>query len=46
MFINDILNDCDKYGGYLEPQYCCSGLFADAIGLVVPSKQALKENFK
>ena len=28
---------------YLDSQYCCSGLFADDIVLVAPSKQALKK---
>jgi len=43
LFINDILDNCDKYGVYLDSQYCCGGLFADDIVLVAPSKQALKK---
>ena len=43
MFINDVLDNCDKYGVYLDSQYCCGGLFADDIVLVAPSKQALKK---
>jgi len=43
LFINDVLDDCDKYGVYLEFQYYCGGLFADDIVLVAPSKQALKK---
>ena len=35
--------NCNKYGVYLESQYCCGGLFADDIVLVAPSKQALKK---
>jgi len=46
LFINDVLDNCDKYGVYLYFQYCCSGFFADDIVLVAPSKQALKENFE
>jgi len=42
LFINDVLDNCDKYGVYLDSQYCC-GLFADDIVLVAPSKQALKK---
>jgi len=30
-FINDVLNNWDKYGVYLDSQYCCGGLFADDI---------------
>jgi len=43
LFINDVLDNCDKYGIKLDPQYCCGGLFADDIVLVAPSKQALKK---
>lgn len=43
LFINDVLDNCDKYGVNLESQYCCGGLFADDIVLVAPSKQALKK---
>ena len=46
MFIHDVLDkldNCDKYGAYLDSQYCCGGLFADDIVLVAPSKQALKK---
>ena len=41
LFINDVLDNCDKYGVYLESQYCCSGLFTNDIVLVAPSKQVL-----
>ena len=27
LFINDILDNCDKYGVYLDFQYYCGGLF-------------------
>jgi len=43
LFINDVLDNCDKYGIYLETQYYCGRLFADDIVLVAPSKQALKK---
>ena len=43
LFINDVLDNCGKYGVYLDSQYCCGGLFADDIVLVAPSKQALKK---
>jgi len=43
LFINDILDNCDKYAVYLDSQYCCGGLFADDIVLVAPSKQVLKK---
>jgi hypothetical protein len=33
LFINDILNDCDKYGVPIGVKRCCGGLFADAIVL-------------
>ena len=29
LFINDILDNCDKYGVDLDSQYYCGGLFAD-----------------
>jgi len=45
LFINDILDNCDKYGVNLDFQYCYGGLFADDIVLVAPSKQALKKIF-
>jgi len=40
----DILDNCDKYGVYLEFQYCYGRLFADdGIVLVAQSNQALKK---
>ena len=38
-----MLDNCDKFGVYLESQYCYGGLFADDIVLVAPSKQVLKK---
>jgi len=46
LFINDVLDNWDKNGVYLESQYCCGGLFADNIVLVASSKQTFKENFE
>ena len=46
LFINDVLDNRDKYGVYLDSQYYCGGLFADDIVLVAPSKQALKTPMK
>ena len=43
LFINDILDNCDKYGVNLDSHYCCGGLFGDDIVLVAPPKQALKK---
>jgi len=43
LFINDVLDNCDKYVVYLDSQYYCGGLFEDNIVLVAPSKQALKK---
>jgi len=43
LFINDVMNHCDKYSVNLDSQYCCGGLFGDDIVLVAPSKQALKK---
>ena len=38
-----MLDNCDKFGVYLESQYCYGGLFADDIVLFAPSKQARKK---
>ena len=38
-----MLDNCDKFGVYLESQYCYGGLFADDIVLVALSKQVLKK---
>ena len=40
LFINDLLDNCDKYSIYTYHNYCCG---ADDIVLVAPSKQALKK---
>ena len=41
IFINDILNKCDKYGVNISGKRCCSGLFADYVVLIAPSKPCL-----
>ena len=43
LFINDVLDNCDKYGVNLDSQYCCGGLYADDIVLNALSKQVLKK---
>eukprot|EP00833_Pecoramyces_ruminatium_P010910 jgi/Orpsp1_1/1184942/evm.model.c7180000091668.1 len=42
LFINDVLDGCDKFGVSIESKKCCGGLFADDIVLVAPSKSALR----
>jgi len=42
LFINDILNNCEKYGVQIGNNYCCGGLFADDIVLIAPSEKKLK----
>ena len=46
LFINDVLDNCDKYGVYLESQYCCDGLFVNNIVLVAPQKKILRKFWK
>ena len=41
IFINDILNNCDKCVN-ISRKRCCGGLFADDVVLIAPSKQCLK----
>jgi len=42
LFINDILNNCDKYGVSIGNKKCCGGLFADDIVLIAPSERKMK----
>ena len=42
IFINDILNNCDKYGVNITGRRCCGGLFADDVVLIAPSKPSLR----
>jgi len=42
LFINDILNNCDKYGDSIGNKKCCGGLFADDIVLIAPSDRKMK----
>jgi len=43
LFINDILNNCDKYGVSIGNKKCCGGLFADDIVLIAPREKKLKK---
>ena len=43
LFINDVLNNCDKYGVSIGNKKCCGGLFADDIVLIAPSEKNLKK---
>ena len=42
IFINDILNNCDKYGVNISRKRCCGGLFADDVVFIAPSKPCLR----
>jgi len=42
LFINDILNNCDKYGVSIGNKKCCGGLVADDILLIAPSERKMK----
>ena len=42
LFINDVLDNCDKYGVSIGGKKCCGGLFADDIVLVAPSERNMK----
>jgi len=45
-FINDILNDCEKYGVNVGRKKCCGGLFADVGVLIYPSAKNLEKLLK
>jgi len=46
LFINDVLDNCDRYDVYLESHYCCGGTFCpDDIVLVTPSKTSSLRKF-
>jgi len=42
LFINVILNNCDKYGVSIGNKKCCGGLFADDIVLIESSERKMK----
>jgi len=42
LFINDILNNCDKYGVSICNKKCCGDLFADDIVLIGPNERKIK----
>jgi len=46
LFINDILNDCEKYGVNIGRKKCCSGLFAGDVVLIAPSAKNLEKLLK
>jgi len=37
LFINDIRNECEKYGVNIVRKKCCGGLFAYDVVLIAPS---------
>ena len=43
LFINDILNKCEKYGVIIGHKRCCGGLFANDIVLIAPSRKNLQK---
>ena len=43
LFINDILNDCEKYGVNIGRKKCCGGPFADEVVLIAPSAKNLEK---
>jgi len=42
IFINDILNNCDKYGANISGKRCSGDLFADNGVLPAPSKPCIR----
>jgi len=42
IFINNLFNNCDKYGVNISEKRCCGGLFADDVVLIAPSKPCLR----
>jgi len=42
LFINNILDGCDKYGVSIGDKLCCGGLFADDIALIAPTAKKLQ----
>ena len=46
LFINDILNNCEKYGVSIGRKKCCGGLFADDVVLIAPSAKNLEKLLK
>ena len=41
LFINDILNDCEKYSVNIGRKKYCGGLFADDVVLIAPSAKKI-----
>jgi len=46
LFINDIFNNCNKYGIPIGDKRCCGGLFVDDIVLCAPTRSQLKKLLK
>jgi len=46
LVINDIFNECDKYGFCISDKRCCGGLFADDIVLSAPTWSQFKKLLK
>jgi len=44
IFINDILDNCRRYGVIVERKKCCGGLFADDIVLIALGKKSLRKS--
>jgi len=46
LFVNDILNNCEKYGVSIGRKKCCGGLFADDVVFIAPSAKNLEKLLK
>ena len=46
LIINDILNNCEKYGVSIGRKKCCGGLFADDTVLIAPNAKNLEKLLK
>ena len=46
LFINDIFNNCNKYGISISDKRCCGGLFSDDIVLCAQTRSQLKKLLK
>jgi len=46
LFINDILNNCEKYGISIGRKKCCGVLFADDVVLIAPSAKNIEKLLK
>jgi len=46
LFINDIFNNCIKYGISIGEKHCCGGLFADDIVFCAPTRSQLNNEMQ